>query len=217
MKLKIKALIFDVGGVLEVGKAPGLVQRGKNFVNLGVHEYIAKKFKVSVDQWFDSVDSAYADSVEGKISEKKVVSTLSKNLKVKIKKLEEIVTKAYRRGFVRNKEMYQFAFDAKKQGYKIAVLSDQWHLSKKALIEKKLMKEFDAVVISCDVGIRKPSKEIYKIILKKLKMKPGECVFIDNQEWNTKPAEKLGMKSIVYSNNKQTFKELNKLGVKVKK
>ncbi|NCO04696.1 MAG: HAD-IA family hydrolase, partial [Candidatus Magasanikbacteria bacterium] len=71
--------------------------------------------------------------------------------------------------------------------------------------------------ISCDVGIRKPSKEIYKIILKKLKMKPGECVFIDNQEWNTKPAEKLGMKSIVYSNNKQTFKELNKLGVKVKK
>jgi len=216
-KNKIKALIFDIGGVLELEKISPSINGKKDFVNLGVHEYIAKKLKISVDQWFDSIDSTYADSVEGKISEKEVISILSKNLKVKPKKLIKVVVKSYKKNFVRNKSLYKFAFNAKKEGYKIAILSDQWHLSKKSLVDDKLMKNFDAVVISSDVGIRKPSQKIYKLVLKELKIKPNYAVFIDNQEWNIKAARKLGINTILYKNNKQVFEDLNKLGIKIGK
>jgi FMN phosphatase YigB (HAD superfamily) len=36
-------------------------------------------------------------------------------------------------------------------------------------------------------------------------------LFIDNREWNLKPARKLGMKTILFKNNKQTIKDLKKL------
>jgi len=46
-------------------------------------------------------------------------------------------------------------------------------------------------------------------------MKPEEAVFIDNRDWNIIPAKKLGMKTVLFRNNKQTFRELKKLGVKI--
>ena len=73
------------------------------------------------------------------------------------------------------------------------------------------MKKFDEVVVSCDVGIRKPNPKIYKMILKKLKLKGKSCIFIDNQKWNLIPAKKLGMKTILFKDNKQADEKLKKL------
>jgi len=129
--------------------------------------------------------------------------------------LQKVFVKAYKRNFQRNKELFRKAFQLNKKGYKIAILSDQWHLSKKALVNKKDMKKFDAVVISCDVGLRKPDPKIYRLVLKRLKLPAKNTVFIDNQKWNTKPARKLGMNTILFKNNKQAFKQLRKLGVDI--
>jgi len=206
-KNSIKAVIFDVGGVLAIGN---LSKRGDATHSTKTHEEISKKLRVSIDQYFDAIDSIYAKSIEGKISEKKVVSVVSKNLKVPEKRLVNLFSKAYKDNFQQNKQLYNFAFRLKKKGYKIAILSDQWHLSKRPLILKKYSKKFDAVIISCDVGVRKPNPKIYRLLLKKLKLPAKNCLFIDNQEWNIKPAKKLGIKTILYKNNKQIFRELKK-------
>ena len=115
--------------------------------------------------------------------------------------------KAYKKEFKINKQLFNQAFKLKKLGYKIAILSDQWHLSKDAHMPKKWCKKFDQLIVSCDVGIRKPNPKIYKLTLKKLKLSPRQILFIDNQEWNIKPAKKLGMKIILFKNNEQLFKE----------
>ena len=81
---------------------------------------------------------------------------------------------------------------------------------------EKYTKKFNAVIVSCDVGIRKPNPKIYKLVLKKLKLPAKNTVFIDNQKWNIKPAKKLGMNTILFKNNKQTLKELKKLKVGAK-
>ncbi len=209
---KIKAIIFDIGGVLEIGKNSKTM---RNHSTLGVHEYISKKFKITLDQWFDSIDTPYAKSIEGKISEEKVLSIISKNLKTTPRKLKRIIIRAYRKHFRHNKELYKFAFGLKNKGYKIAILSDQWPVSKEALFKKRYIKKFNNVVVSCDVGVRKPNPKIYKIVLKKLKLSPEKCVFIDNQIWNIKPAKKLGMKTILFKSNKQTINDLKKLGVEI--
>lgn len=206
---KIKAIIFDVGGVLARGKFIVVNNKERN----GVHMHIAKKLRISLDQWFDSIDSTYAKSIEGLLPEDKTLETISKNVKTTQKRLRKIIVEAYDRSFKQNQQLFKKIFELKKQGYKIAVLSDQWHLSKEALMPPRLYKRFDEVVVSCDVGMRKPNPKMYKLILKRLKLPAKQVLFIDNQEWNIKPAKKLSMRTILYKDNKQLFKELDKLGI----
>lgn len=208
-KSKIKAIIFDVGGVLALGKN-SIEISNKNSSNRGIHEYIAKKLKISLDQWIDSIDTTYAGAIEGKISRSKAISIISKNVKTTPEKLEKIILKSYKKNFKHNNKLYRLAFRLKRKGYKIGILSDQWYLSKEALIPTRKIKKFDSVIISCDVGLRKPDIKIYKLLIKNIKLKPEEILFIDNQGWNIEPAKKLGIKTILYKDNKQLIGELKK-------
>lgn len=203
MKGVIKAIVFDTGGVLALGKN-STWDRHK-LVPSGVHLDIAKKLKISLDQYMDAIDTTYALAIEGKLPEKKVIEILSRNLDISEDKLKKLYIWAYKKHFKQNKQLFKQAFRLKKLGYKISVLSDQWCLSKLALMPEKYYKKFDEVIVSCDVGVRKPNPEIYKILIKKLKLKTKEVLFIDNQIWNTKPAKKLGIKTILFKNNKQLF------------
>lgn len=201
---KIKAVIFDIGGVLAL---TSFIKR-KNKLENSVHALFAKKLRISLDKWFDSIDTAYALAMAGQISEKKTMDIFSSNLNVKKSLLKKIIISSYRESFSQNTELYNFAFSLKKRGYKIAILSDQWWLSKKALIVPRYMRKFDVSVISCDVGIRKPNPNIFRLVLKRLRVRPYESIFIDNMKFNTKPAKKLGMHAILFKNNEQLFKEM---------
>ncbi len=69
------------------------------------------------------------------------------------------------------------------------------------------------VYASCFIRMRKPSPHIYQYTLKKLKAKPGETVFIDNQIENVIGAEKEGIHAVWFRGYKQLVKDLEKLKV----
>lgn len=202
MKKEVKAVVFDIGGVLQLGS-----QRKKQgqLHASGVHESISKKLKISLDQYFDAIDTAYAKSIENKISKNRLLEIFSKNLKTPKSKIEKLYSNIYKKKFKFNKQLFKQILKLKKLNYKIAILSDQWHLSKQVLMPKKLYKIFNPIVISCDVGMRKPNLKIYNLLLKRIKLKPSEILFIDNQKWNIEPAKKLGINTLLYKNNKQLF------------
>ena len=207
MKSKIKAIIFDVGGVLQLEKKKLSTKRGA-----GVHNFVARQIGITIDQYFDAIDTIYAATIIGKISEKKATDLMAKNLKIPEKKLKNLYLKAYKKNFNLNKGLLEYARKLKKkQGYKIAILSDQWYLSKKAVVPRIFYKIFDPLIISCDVGMRKPDSKIYSLLLKKIGAKGKEVIFVDNQKWNISPARKLGMKTILFKNNKQTMREIKKI------
>ena len=210
---KIKAVIFDVGGVLQIGGKTSFSK--KDVHTSGVHQIIANKLKISIDQYLDSIDTYYAKSIEGQISKPTLLSVLSSNLNYSKDKLQNLYYKTYKKKYTKNIGLYSIAKRLKKQGYKIAILSDQWHLSKEALMPKKDTKIFDVIIISCDVGIRKPNTPIYQMVLDKLKLKPEETIFIDNQVWNIIPAHKLGMNTILFHDNKKTREQLKEFEVKL--
>jgi epoxide hydrolase-like predicted phosphatase len=213
MSDKIKAIIFDIGGVLQLGPKTRFTR--KDLHVSGVHEIIANKLKISLDQYFDAIDSHYTKSLEGQISKKKLISILSFNLNYPKKKIENIYFKTYKKKYHKNKKLFKIAKQLKKQGYKIAILSDQWHLSQNALIPKSDQKIFDQIIISCEVGVRKPNISTYELLLNKLKVKPEETIFIDNQSWNLLPANKLKMNTILFMDNKKIKKQLAKFGIKL--
>ena len=56
----------------------------------------------------------------------------------------------------------------------------------------------DAAFISGDLGVRKPDPKIYHIVLDTLRIKPSECVFIDDSPERVDVARELGISSILF-------------------
>jgi putative hydrolase of the HAD superfamily len=58
---------------------------------------------------------------------------------------------------------------------------------------------FDAVVISAEVGMRKPEPRIFLHAVGLLGLDPQECVFIDDIQANITAAEQLGFTGILHT------------------
>ncbi len=83
--------------------------------------------------------------------------------------------------------------------YKIALLSNNnKEYCEEYLYKPGLDKLFDILVISYQIGYRKPSPEIYQILIEKLGLKPEEILFVDDDPTKLPAAEKQGMKTPLY-------------------
>ena len=70
---------------------------------------------------------------------------------------------------------------------------------------------FDAVVISGEVGMRKPEPGIFELALKRIGLPAEECVFIDDMAHNIAAAERAGLVGIVHRTFDETTAELEAL------
>lgn len=110
-----------------------------------------------------------------------------------------------------------------KQKHNLLILSN-WDKESFPLVKKKcknLFKHFDDkhIIISADVKLLKPESEMFNHILKKFKLNPKDCVFIDDQEENVSAAKKAGIESIQhkdYKTTRQKFIDLDILETKKK-
>ncbi len=89
-----------------------------------------------------------------------------------------------------------------KRKYNIAMLSNDLKNWSSFLRNKfNINHLFDVVVISGDVGYRKPDKRIYEILLNKTQSFAEECLFIDDKLENLQAASELGIKTIKFVRN----------------
>ena len=97
------------------------------------------------------------------------------------------------------------------KSYKTAMLSN----SAPGVVSSKLSKEqlsaFDKVVISADVGIKKPDPRIFELTANYLGLNPEECVFADDHAEYLEGARKVGMKVILFKTTEQFKRELQKI------
>jgi len=113
-----------------------------------------------------------------------------------------------------DQEMISFCKVLKQKGYKLGMLANEtydWMNIKRQ--KGNLDKIFDVVYSSADIKSSKPSSESYLKTLKSLNAKPEETLFIDNLNSNIEAAEKLGIKSILFTNINQLKKELAEINV----
>ncbi len=103
-----------------------------------------------------------------------------------------------------------------KKNYKIGLLSNTSKPDFEYVMKKlKEFSLFDSVTLSFEVGHKKPDKEIYLDALKKLNLKPDECVFIDDIKEYSDAASILGIHGIHYTSHEKLIKELKKLNVRI--
>jgi HAD superfamily hydrolase (TIGR01549 family) len=78
-----------------------------------------------------------------------------------------------------------------------------------------LDKYSETIVSSGYTGWAKPDPEIYDILIKKLNVDPKTCLFVDDDEYKLPPAQKLGMTTILFINQKDLETKLVDLGIKM--
>jgi putative hydrolase of the HAD superfamily len=98
---------------------------------------------------------------------------------------------------------------ARATGIRTGLISNSWGA---ATYDRALLTElFDGVVISGDVGIRKPTPEIYAMGARAVGLAPADCIFVDDLPFNLKPARELGMATVRHVKAAQTIGELEEL------
>lgn len=99
-----------------------------------------------------------------------------------------------------------------KRCYKLAIINNGTALTLPGF-DKKLDfdKHFDLFVSSAQEGLKKPDNEIFITTTKRLNVDLKRCLFMDDSEQNIQAAKRIGMKTILWDNKEQGFKEFTKL------
>jgi putative hydrolase of the HAD superfamily len=125
------------------------------------------------------------------------------------KKLEYI----WHSSFKPNKGMITLVKQLRKK-YKVFVLSGNTPERVKYLNKKySLNKLFDGYFYSFDCGVTKPNPKFLKIVLKKLKASPQQCLLIDDSNKFNEVAKKLGLQAIRFKDANQLIQDLNRRGI----
>ncbi len=97
---------------------------------------------------------------------------------------------------------------AKRHGIRTALLSNSWG---NRYPRDGWEEMFDAVVISGEVGMRKPEPEIFDLTCARLGLPPGECVFVDDLDVNVTAAAEIGLTGVLHRSYDETAARLEDL------
>lgn len=106
-------------------------------------------------------------------------------------------------------DMVEAVRRARRTGIKTALLSNSWGLS---AYPRRILEEIcDVIVISGEVGMRKPDAEIFTLTTDKLTLDPEVCIFVDDHPGHLKTAAEVGMTTVLHRTPAETIPELERL------
>jgi len=191
----IKAIIFDVGGVYMQGSCLEFINR--SYKILGIDKVVSSSDGVIFDSDYNKGIIGHRDCFR-------------KFFNVEITEDQmKMIEEAWTTTWAPTEEMLELVKSLKKD-YTLAILSNSDLLNSTKYTKQGWYSHFDHLVLSHEIGIIKPDRRIYEIMLEKLKLSGGECVFIDDQERVLAPARELGMEIILFKSINQLKSELRK-------
>nr|XP_025972356.1 bifunctional epoxide hydrolase 2 isoform X2 [Dromaius novaehollandiae] len=213
-----RAVLFDLGGVLF---GPGL----QHFLgSLERDSALPRNFlqKVMLD---GGSESPHAKVMRGQISLSQLFSEVEegcrKHAAASAVPLPETFSIA--RAFESmaadgklNTPLLQAAAVLRRNGFKTCVFTNSWvddsagRLFTAALMNV-LRRHFDLVIESCRVGMQKPEPGMYRHALEVLQAQPQEVIFLDDIGENLKPAQQMGMATILVRDTETALKQLQEL------
>jgi putative hydrolase of the HAD superfamily len=205
--MKIKNIIFDVGNVI-VRWSPLYI------IESTFPEYEPRQHQFFIEEIFRS--DIWIQLNLGQISEEDAkIKFISKIDSLDVKKADDLFN------FIKStQELVPGTIDIikalHKKSYKLFALTDNvkeivQHLQSRY----DFWQYFIHITVSADIGLMKPSKEIFTYTMQKNNLLPCETLFIDDHSPNISAASTLGLHTILFSNSTACLQELDQLGIKI--
>ncbi len=220
----IKAAIFDLGDTLirfeQADLNQAFVQGAKN-----TYQYLAEmklalpnfnkycKYQLRAIRW-----EYFKSKITGKeFDSTDIIRKCLKKLNINVPQNEDIFTELawlwyqpLTKQSYKEPDAIETLQTLQNKGLKLAIVSNTFiaasSLDKHLEIEG-LIKFFPIRIYSCDIGIRKPNKEIFNQAINKLNIPPHNAIFIgDKFKIDIKGARKAGMYAILKSNSESDKK-----------
>lgn len=172
----IKAILFDMVGVL-VFKKDGYTPKTPDEINTQ-----------NIENLFNHLD------------DKKLISDIKEKLKLSDEEIERAV-RLIPEKYEKFEDLWKLLPELKNK-YKLAVINNGNSIAHKYWKEKFNFKDFDLFLNSAEEGIKKPDAKIFLLACKRLKVKPEECLMMDDNLENIESARKLGMGTIWWNKEK---------------
>ena len=112
-------------------------------------------------------------------------------------------------GMQQDEAMFDAVAAARRAGIRTGLVSNSW--GEEGYDRARFDELFDVLVISGELGIRKPAPEIYALAAERLERPPERCVFVDDLPGNLKPAAALGMATVLHRDAGATIPRLEVL------
>ena len=200
MSKKIKAVIWDMGGVILRTEDWTPRTQLASFYNLtldGIHELVFKS------------DSANRATL-GEIDEETHWKNLGEQLGINGAELIEF-EKRFWQGDRLDQKLVNY-IRSLQSDYTTALLSNAWSGTRNVLTKSKpCIDAFHHSVFSSEVGLAKPNPAIYRYILSMCDVQPAESIFIDDAIENVEAANLLGIHGIHFKNSDKTIAEIDAL------
>ena len=195
----IKLIIFDVGGVIDTFDEKYYIR------------YICRKLKIDQKEFKEALIPLLDKMEVSKISLDEMLYRLSQRFNISKEKLEW--GSAFSKLNCVNTNVVKLMARLSKH-YNIAILTNVSRSRHEMKMGRYLEKvKYDRIFASCYLKMNKPHAKIYRFVLKKMKVKANEAIFIDNLERNVAGARKVGIKSIQFKGYAQLAHSLKKIGI----
>lgn len=192
--MAIKAVVFDIGGVLEITPDRGVNGKWEQIFNLQPGELDKK------------LVSVWRGGSWGTMTEAQTRENIRDIMGMTEAQLTEFMDDIWRE-YLGTPNVELIAYFRSLHGkYKTGIISNSFvgaREREQALYQFEDMT--DTIVYSHEVGMSKPTPRIYEMAWERLGVKPDEMIFIDDREEAIEAANALGIHGIVFKDNAQTM------------
>ena len=196
--MPIRAIILDIGGVLEHTPDLGTAARWEPEFGAG---------------WVNHVDAVFRAGELGQITLDEVHERSVAALGVPADRFAAYMADVWVEYIgTYNTEIADYWRARRAEGYATAIISNSFVGAREREEEAYRFSELtDLIVYSHEVGMKKPDPGIYELCLSRLGMRPEETVFVDDVEDNCAAARALGMAAVHFRDTAQAIRDLDAL------
>lgn len=190
--MPIRAVVFDIGGVLEFNPKTGWEADWAARLAIGRDEFAARLGPI----WRrGSIGALALDQVEREAGEALGLACADVTALMNAMWAEYLGTL--------NRELAEY-FTGLRPRYRTAMLSNSFVGAREREQSAYGFEAIcDTIVYSHEVGYMKPDRRIYELVCERLGVVPAEVVFVDDVESNVAGALALGMRAIRFERNRQ--------------
>lgn len=195
--MTIRAIVFDIGGILEITPPTGWVQRWETRLGL------------ALGGLEDRLGEVWRAGSLGAISEAEVEQRTAAILGLDQAQLVAFMADLWDEYLGEPNVELTAYFASLRPGYQTALLSNSFVGARHKEQQRYRFGDLcDLIVYSHEEGIEKPDRRIYELTCARLGLRLDELLFLDDYEPNVVAARALGMRAILFQNTAQAIADI---------